>query len=244
MNTLVNPGFEGTLLDTWEVLRDLGAQGSWALASDIKRSGEHSIKLSKTNGLGYVRLALQKPVRVEAGATYTLRFWFYSANAQVSSFLIPRLVTSDETPAVANPYSALWVNYDYDSQSLMRNAPSSAPEDWVKRVIFYENKTDEPQDVFVQVALYGNPFDVYLDDFEFVPGKREGQNTPLSPGYTYTEEEVMAVLAEREKEMACLAERDGVARFHLNGEPAWPIFYRGVFRMINRNMAFLKCLLN
>lgn len=228
MNVLANPGFEEEVADTWQVSNDFGAQGSWTLSGDVKRSGKYSIRLSKTNGLGYVRLASKQPVRVEAGATYTLRFWFYSANAQVSSFLIPRIVTGADTTAVTNPHPALWVHYAYDSQSLMRNAPSSAPEDWVKRIVFYENKTEQPQDVFIQVVLYGNPFDVYMDDFEFTPGKWKGQDEPASPGYNYAEEQVLEILSQRSEETARVSAQDGVTHFHLNGQEAWPVFYRGL----------------
>ena len=227
-NRLQNFGSKENFANTWDVYYDLGGQGSWELSSEIRRGAEFSIKLSKTNSLGYVRLSARQPVRVEAGKLYTLRFWFYAANAQITSFLIPRLVSGDETTAVSNPDSALWVNYDYDSQSLMRNAPSSAPADWVKRVVFYENKTEHPQDIFIQIVLYGNPFDVYLDDLEFEAGKRLGHNTPATTGYAYSEEQVLEILSQRAEETATLSGEDGSSHFFLNAKKAWPIFYRGL----------------
>ena len=147
-----SPGFAQDLLSTWDLSCDHGGQGGWELSNEIRRSAQFSIKLSKTNSLGYVRLTAKQPVCIEAGKIYTLRFWFYTANAQVTSFLIPRLTSGDLPTAVANPNSALWVNYDYDSQSLMRNSPSSDPADWVKRVVFYENTTEHPQNVQIQVV--------------------------------------------------------------------------------------------
>jgi hypothetical protein len=65
VNIAVNPGFEGSFSDTWEIAELMGAQGSGVVTSDAKRSGKTSLNLSKTNSFGYVQLASKKPVRVE-----------------------------------------------------------------------------------------------------------------------------------------------------------------------------------
>jgi len=230
VNVAVNPGFEKNFSDTWEVNTLMGANGSGIVTGDAKRSGKNSVKLSKTNSFGYVQLSSKEPVRVEAGKTYTLRLWFNSANAQVTSFLIPRLVADNAAVAVANPEEALWVGYDYDSQSLMRNSPDTDSANWIKRVIIYENKTKKDQDIYLQVMLYGNPFDVYIDDFEFVEGKLIGTIRPENPAYTYSEEQVNKILSERKEESASVTGKEGVTHFYLNGKEAWPIFYRSMPR--------------
>lgn len=227
VNSIINPGFEGNLTDSWEVTGILGAKGKWEVVSDVKRSGEHSLKLSKTNSFGYFQLSSKKPVHVEADSTYTLRFWFNSSNAQVTSFMIPRLVNDINSTAVVSPYSALWNNYDYDSQSLMRNSPSTNPENWVKRIVFYENRTGKPQDIYIQVMLYGNPFDGYVDDFEFESGQQKGKNTPVNPEFKYTVEQVNDIISKRPEVTAYFSGKDGVSHFFVNGKEEWPIFYRG-----------------
>lgn len=223
---IINPGFEKNFEESWKVSNIMGAAGSGIITDDVKRSGNHSLKLSKTNSVGYVQLSSKKTIRVNPGETYTLRFRFNSSNAQVTSFLIPRLVTDNSTTAVSNPYSALWVNYDYDSQSLMRNSPTTRPEDWIKRIVYYENKTEKPQEIYIQVMLYGNPFDVYVDDFEFVKGILKGVNNPPNPGYNYTVEQVNEILTNRKEESSYFSAKDGVTRFYSNGKEEWPVFYR------------------
>ncbi len=203
MLLLINPGFRRKHWQTWEVSSHHGCQRfTGAVNSDIRRSGKNSIKLSKTNSFGYFQLSSKKPVQVKAGKTYTLRFWFNSSNAQVTSFLIPRLVLIMLQLPWQIPEEALWVGYDYDSQSLMRNSPDADSANWIKRVVIYENKTDKDQEIYFQVMLYGNPFDVYIDDFEFVEGKRSATLSPENPGYTYSEEQVKKILDGRKEESA------------------------------------------
>lgn len=225
-NIVINPGFEEPFESAWKFANVLGGEGSVSLTSDVKRSGKQAVKLSKTNSFGYVQLSSVKPVRVEAGITYTFRFRFNSSNSQVTSFLIPRIVVDNNTPAIANPNSALWVDFDYDSQSLMRNSATTKPEDWVKRIVFYENKTDSAQEVYLQVMLYGNPFDVYVDDFEFVAGKVIGVKEPKKPGFNFTEEQVLKILAGRKEETASVSGSEGTTHFYLNGKESWPVYYR------------------
>lgn len=225
-----NFGFEQDFGQTWSVNEIDCGKGSGELVRGISRTGNHSVKLSKTNSFGYLQLSSKKPVRVEAGKTYTLRFWFNSSNAQVTSFLIPRLVADNEAVTVANPEEALWVGYDYDSQSLMRNSPDTDSANWIKRVVLYENKSEKDQDIYLQVMMYGNPFEVYIDDFEFVEGKLKGTKSPENPGYNYSEEQVNKIISERKEESASVSGKDGITHFYLNGKESWPIFYRAISR--------------
>ena len=222
----MNPGFEEKFSDTWATSEIMGASGSGAVTAEASRSGDHSLKLTKTNSFGYVQLSSKNPVHAEAGKSYTLRFWFNSSNAQVTSFLIPRLVADNSSVAVANPGEPLWVGYAYDSQSLMRNSPDADSANWIKRVVIYENKTDKDQDIYLQVMMYGNPFDVYIDDFEFAEGKQSRTISPENPAYTYSEEQVKTILAERTEESAYVTGNNGITHFYLNGKETWPIFYR------------------
>lgn len=225
---LENPGFEEDFDATWRVSGFAGGEGEGELVDDVQRTGQRSVKLSKTNAYGYLQLSSRQPVRVEAGATYTYRFWFNSANAQITSFLIPRIVTDNESKAIVNPKSALWIDYDYDSQSLMRNSPTTNREDWVKRVVFYTNDTEASQEVYLQVMLYGNPYEVYINDMEFHYGKVAGTRTPPNPVFHYTEAEVREIVAQRREEVSFVTTQDNVSRYVANGQEQWPVFYRAL----------------
>jgi hypothetical protein len=223
---LFNTGFENKEGNDWEVLTILEGKGSKELSSDIKRNGGHSLKLTKTNSFGYVIASAKQPVTVKAGQSYTFRFWFNTHNAQITSFLIPRLITDTTSTVVANPYSPLWIGQDWESQSLLRNSPSTEKKDWIKRVVFYENKTDKVQQLYLQVALYGNPFTVYIDDLEFEEGQVTYTREPEIPGYAFTEAEVEKIVSERKEETASLHGTDGTTYFTLNGKESWPVIYR------------------
>lgn len=233
LNLVINPGFEKNYTENWDSKNLWGGKGSALLSTKVKLNGKNAVKLSKTNSIGYVQLSSKKTIKVLPGETFTFRFWFNSSNAQITSFLIPRIVTDNTSPAIANPNSALWIDFDYDSQSLMRNSPTTQSADWIKRVVFYENKTTLPQNVYLQVMLYGNPFDVYVDDFEFVRGKIIGVKEPKNPSYNYTEEQVLEILANRKEESALVSAKDGVTHFELSGKETWPVYYRALVRKEN-----------
>jgi hypothetical protein len=227
-NAVINPGFEKSLGGTWQISNIMGGAGKCEPSTTVKRNGKYALKLSKTNSVGYVQLSTKTTVRVLPGQVFTFRFWFNSSNAQITSFLIPRLVANNNFASIANPSSGLWVDFDYDSQSLMRNSPSTQGKDWVKRVVYHENKTAEPQDIYLQVMLYGNPFDVYVDDFEFMKGKVKGTNEPANPPHIFTEAAVAKILAGRSEESARVSGTGGTTKFEVNGKNEWPIFYRSM----------------
>jgi hypothetical protein len=223
---IFSTGFENIEADDWDISTIREGKGSKEISSGIKRSGVHSLKLTKTNSFGYVIASAKKPVIVKAGQSYTFRLWFNTDNAHITSFLIPRLITDTISTTVVNPYSPLWIGQDWESQSLLRNSPSAEKRDWIKRVVFYENKTDKVQQLYLQVALYGNPFTVYIDDLEFEEGKLTYTREPEIPGYAFTEAEVKRILSERKEETASFYGTDGTTHFTLNGKKSWPVFYR------------------
>ena len=223
---IANPGFESGKLDEWAISNEQGALSTYEVTDNIKRSGMYSFHLSKTNGLGSVRAMLKNPIRVEAGQKITLRFYFNSINTPVSSWLIPRLSLDNSVNSTYVPTDAR--HYDYYSQTFMRNAPSRAPLDWQKRVWYYDNTTEKAQDVFLQLIMFGNPYDVYLDDFEIDEGRPVYGPVPSTPQYRYSEKEVLDIVAKRSEESVKIFGTSGKTHFQMNGKEAWPVFYRGV----------------
>jgi hypothetical protein len=235
LDYLPNPGFEENFEATWRVSGFAGGEGTGSVVTDVRRTGQNAVKLSKTNAYGYLQLSTKEPVLVEAGSTYTFRFWFNSSNAQITSFLIPRIVIDNDSKAIVNSKSALWIDFDYDSQSLMRNSATTQREDWIKRVVFYTNDTEEPQEVHLQMMLYGNPFEVYIDDVEFFYGKVAGTRTPANPVFHHTEAEVRDIVEQRGEEVSFITTQDNVSHYTVNGQKKWPVFYRALPGQYNPN---------
>lgn len=222
-----NAGFESDFDTTWEVYGLNNAKCSFEVSISVSRSGEKSVKLTKSNSFGYLVLSSKNTVKVVPGASYTFRFWFNSANAHISSLLIPRVVVDKESNFILNKHRGL-TEYDHNSQTLMRNAPSTNGDDWVKRVIYYKNETDKNQEVYLQMLMYGNPFDVYIDDVEFHYGKIAGTLTPSNPPFAHTRDQVLDIIKVRDAETASFTFSNNGMEFNLNGRKEWPFIYRSV----------------
>ena len=164
-NAVINPGFEDA--GGWEVVLHNGALGGGESDASRARSGARSMKLAKENGLGCVILRTAKPIRAQAGITYTFRGWFHSENAPVSSALLFRVGGKDDNLR----YDAIDGSAGWMSQSLLINSPADR---WEKRLITYKSAKD--QEIYLHIVLYGNPCSVWLDDMEFT-ARIEAQRT-------------------------------------------------------------------
>ncbi len=227
---LYSTGFENKEGNDWAVSTLLDGIGSGEVSTVAKRNGVQSLKLAKINSFGYVIASAKKTVKVQPGQSHTYRFWFNTSDASITSFLIPRLVTDTNSTIISNPYSPLWIGQDWESQSLLRNSPSTETQHWIKRVVFYKNESDQPQELYLQIALYGNPFTVYIDNVEFEEGQIKYKDGPPIPGYTYTEAEALDIVKKRTNETALFSGITGKTNFLLNGKKTWPVFYRAWYR--------------
>src|SRR6185503_15199919 len=105
------------------------------------------------------------------------------------------------------------VNLSYDTidssagwggQSLLINSPHGH---WEKRVITY--KTTAEKDVYLHVALFGNPSAVWLDDLEFVGEVIKPSYSPFTPlTLPFSAEQVQEILATRTNSTARVASRN------------------------------------
>jgi hypothetical protein len=216
-NLIANSDFEST--SGWQVRMQSGAMGNFAFDAARARSGKQSLKLVKTNGLGYVELRLAQPVRIKAGVLYTFRGWFHAGDAPISSLLLFRISRDGKTLN----YNSIDRSAGFKSQSLLINAPDGK---WQKRAITY--KSDEPEEIYLHVALWGNPATVWLDDLELSPGVEKGQSVPATFESPFSKEQVLQTLEKRDNATAQLVQKNGAMHLQINGVPQPFVFYKGM----------------
>lgn len=219
-NEIQNSGFENKMTD-WEIVTPSGGAGSGAVDSQIERSGKASLRLSKTNSVGWVELRSTKPISVKPGMTYTFRGWFHAEDAPLTSLLLFRIGGADDANFT---YDSIDKSAGYTSQSLLRNSP---PGKWEKRVITY--KSDTAKNIYLHVILWGNPATVWLDDVEFTAAPYK-INAPVGAPYVsqYTPQQVEDILQKRVNDQATLQINNGVSTLMLNGKAVPAVIYKGL----------------
>lgn len=204
-----------------------GARGTVEVDPAQTHKSSASLKITKTNGVGYILIRSRNPLKISNGKKYTLRTFFRSENAPISSLLIMRLGgKTDES--FANPYGF----YSYLAESQIPNSP---PGEWQKRILNFtcaKDRGDDPNIVknypegsHLVLAVYGNPATVWLDSFEvgsqrtWVSTKREKYKA------AYDKEQVNEILAKREPVELRINLKDGRTTLVNNGKPAAPTMF-------------------
>lgn len=219
-NLAVNGSFEEE--EGWKLILRGGAEGGIAKVAP-GRSGQPedaALQLSLKNSDGYLLLRSARPIRVKPGVTYTFRGWFRSENAPVGALLFFRV------GSITSPlrYDSIDRSAGWSSQSLVINTP---PGRWEKRAITF--KSNQEQDVYLNLVAMGAAFDVQVDDLEFEEGvppvvtaEKVGYDFPFST------EEVLAKLEERSPATAELVRSGRTTHLHVNGERTAPVIYKGL----------------
>ncbi len=216
-NLAPNPGFENSF--DWQVTPQNKANGNHRFDTSRTRTGKQAIKLTKTNGLGYVELRSAKPIRIEANVTYTFRGWFHAEDAPISSLLLFRISTDGKKLA----YNSIDRSAGFKSQSLLINSPTGK---WEERMVTY--KSDKAQNIYLHVALWGNPCSVWLDDLELTSAKPSVTSPPATFDDPYSKEQVLQTLENRANASAQVASKNGIPELQVNKTAEPFIFYKGM----------------
>lgn len=216
-NLIDNSSFEST--SGWQVEMKSGAEGEFSFDSQVAHSGKRSLKLSKTNGLGFVELRTAKPIPIQADTLYTFRGLFHAVDSPISSLLLFRISTDGKSLH----YNSIDRTAGWQSQSLLINSPTGK---WHPRAVTYRSK--EPQEVYLHVALWGNPSTVWLDDLELTEGTKKGESYQYQFDDPYSKEQVLEVLQKRDNATARVVEKNGRVEFELNGTAQPFVIYKGM----------------
>ncbi|MGM0491305.1 MAG: beta-galactosidase [Armatimonadota bacterium] len=201
----------------WELVLEQGAEGMLEYDASRARSGEQSLKLTKTNGRGYLVLRSVEPVSPEVGETYFFRGWFHADEAPVSSVLMFRVREKDANLS----YDSIDRSHGWSAHSFIVPAP---PGEWEKRVISFE--AAEQREVHLHAVIYGNPCTVWLDDLQFTTEEIRLESEKPEPIERFTDEQVDALLALRSPSTGAIEVRDGVSTMVVDGEAVPPMLYK------------------
>ena len=214
--------------ETYEVLFRDGATGSFALDKTVRRSGAPSLRLTKTNAIGYIEVRATKAAALELERRYTLRGYFHAQDAPLSSLLLFRLGPRHATN-FGNPYGL----YNYPSNS---HIPNSPPGVWEKRAATYTASAQPdadanfatniaPENAFVHILLIGNPCTVWLDEIALAPADDAGWGELKTPSIPFSPEQAQEVLEARAPSVLQLKNQNGRTRLVLNEKVEAPVMY-------------------
>lgn len=216
-NLIPNPGFESTF--NWQAQPRDAATGSFKFDDTKAKSGKQSLKLTKTNGLGYVELRSEKPIHIEPNVLYSFHGWFHAEDAPISSLLLFR-ISRDGKRLV---YNSIDRSAGFKSQSLLINSPAGH---WEQREITY--KSDKAEDIYLHVALWGNPCSVWLDDLQLTSTKESVTSPQPVFDFSYTKNQVLRVLENRPVDSAIIIANHGEMEFQIDGKTQPFVFYKGM----------------
>lgn len=214
---LPDGSFEGSTNENlvgWEISFEDGATGHWTIDEDRARTGMQSLKITKTNGLGYIKLRSICPVIVPAGKeVWTLRSYFQCFDTSYNTLLLPRL--ENESGSLIWDDTGLNGGAGWQSQSLLRNTPEHY---WDSRMIMYRQRENEQQ-LKVVFALYGNPATVWLDDVEFPASPWIAHASgPTYPQPSLSFAEAIEKISARPRSSLEIKRLNGKSTLTLNGE--------------------------
>ncbi|MDD5706070.1 MAG: hypothetical protein PHR35_09100, partial [Kiritimatiellae bacterium] len=220
---LANYSFEADdcAIPGWSVSLEDGAEGTFAIDPSRSRTGLKSVKMTKSNGVGILRLRTAEPVIIDPGSeVLTYRIYFQAVGASPSSLLLLRF--EDEHGNLIGDDSGIHGGAGWESQSILRNTPGQF---WDRRMIMIK-RAEVPRKYFLNVLVYGNPATVWIDDVEFPATPWKGAAAgPTLPQPAVTLAEAMKIIEKRQTVEAKVEAINGHAVLKVNGRAVSPVLY-------------------
>ena len=220
-------GSDGKELIGWKVEFKDGATGNYCIDNTVSRNGLQSLKITKTNGKGYILLSSTQPVTVPAVAKpstskyWVYRFFFKTSDSSYNTLLTPRLISKNGT--MYHDDSSINRAHGILSQTRLRNTPDHA---WSRRAMFFKQRSDE-RELHPAIIMYGNPATVWIDDVTF-PAEhyRVHEAAPTAPQNKYSQKEVEKIIKSRKPVSAKVVKEDNNRlSLVLNGKKIAPVLY-------------------
>lgn len=218
--------FESAQLN-WQIEYKDGAQGICELDKTLGCSGKNSLRLTKTNSVGYIILRSATPVKLSLGRNYSYVGFFHADSAPLSSLLLFRL-GGEKTENFPNPYGL----YHFVAEGHIPNSPAGQ---WEKRIVNYNCANDAnpdaniarnvPETVYPYLILYGNPATVWLDDIQIREARSSNRTDRGKYIFKYDQQDVYRILSERRDTHIELKETGGQMKIFRDGRPIPPSIY-------------------
>jgi hypothetical protein len=253
---ILNIGFEsGSIEPEWEISFKDSAEGSYSVSTEKSHEGKTSLKITKSNALGYVDIKCKTALKTEPGNIYQAECWYNSQNLNLDNIGAIRI----------DQGGGRGVNYDDavnrgEGWTTCSQIVNSSPFRWNKTLCFF-TPSGSGKDKYLHFLLYGNPCEINLDDFKVScrPGlKRATGETPTGgkrPGQEELIPEALMskILDNRTDARIEIKKEDRYPRLYINGEfyplvinhPCWelPMCRYGSFGRAGIKLQMLSVLL-
>ncbi|MFA7231639.1 MAG: hypothetical protein WC071_10250, partial [Victivallaceae bacterium] len=167
-NLLYNGKFEklkSGRLDGWSYELHDGAEGIVEFDDSFVKNGGRSLKITKTNGKGYIVVFSENAIPVKAGEKVAFQGFYHTRglkDQQRTLGMVRLSQTKDD------------LRYDksvdkWDGLVSQQRIISCQAGQWQKRVVDMEVKKNLPSQVLVNIIIYGNPATVWWDDLAIEP---------------------------------------------------------------------------
>ncbi|NUP98851.1 MAG: hypothetical protein HUU35_03230, partial [Armatimonadetes bacterium] len=225
-NLLADPSFEAAA-SSWVLTCHAGAEGTLTLAPEA-RTGKQALRVTKTNGLGYLILAPPARLPITAGTVYDSALHLRVERAEFASahyFVnIDRDAAGKDLPPYHySPHHAFWPRFLPGGQWLRHAARWTAPA--------------TAADTELRFVIAGNPITLLIDDAELLPsppaGNYPGKVNNSEP--PYDEARARANLARRQPEPARVEMVAGKPAFLVGDDYRSGLIHQGSFWAPNRS---------
>ncbi|NUP99448.1 MAG: beta-galactosidase [Armatimonadetes bacterium] len=208
----------------WTVSTGENGTGSWAWDHSRARTGQRSVKVTKTNAAGF-SLVTSSLFEVEPGREYEVSCHLAVSGAPKARiyFMLSQYPAGSDTWQLPNSFSA--------------RVPWYTPDGW--RPLKFPFRVREGNTrMRIQVVITAAPVEAWFDDFEvkelptgsaaYRPRHEQPRDEPLPPI-----EAAAARVAARPPARGRVEVRDGRPRFVIDGRLTPPCFYVGAFHRPN-----------
>lgn len=232
-NMLSNSGFEkgGTFLEDWSFSLQDGAEGTVEWDESRSKSGKHSLKITKTNSLGYIRVFSAKPLKDQAGENLSADGSFYTENSwpeYCGGFF--RLDYGKGLSANRDKYEG------FQAEVKLINSSGKL---WQKRFLLTKKAPAKGDDVEFSIISAGNPHVIWWDDICLEDRKSAEKRfredaakcPPQKEKILISQDEFTKLIAADKEHEAWLEKKDGICRLLIDGSPVVPSLYKSSAKM-------------
>jgi hypothetical protein len=231
-NMLSNYDFEkknGNILEDWSYELHGGATGKVEWDDTIAKSGLGSLKITKTNGKGYIVAYCEQAIKVNEGDKISFQGFYHTKNNRYQATTLGLVRLSPEKNDLRYDLSLdSWAGLQ--SQQYMINAHDNQ---WMKRLVSKKIKSKEEK-IIVQIIIYGNPVTVWWDDLALEPtsvaNKRWFKHYPRSVNFwrpkQVSEQQFKQKLDKDIDHNAELRQINGKSVIMVDGKPVPPVIFK------------------
>jgi len=214
--SIENGGFESTekTIANWQISDGAGSKTQSTIDSSLARTGKNSLRINKTNRMGYVMVQSEK-ILVTAKATYAVSAWLNPKTASQANvyFMISQFKANSDKKDAPDIFGKVKPLY-------------SAGNQWEQLQHFFTTRSGIDR-IQIHLIIAAAPIDVHVDDIQL-----QSLGSDYKPRYEAPTPENLLPLEEAEKMLrarpratATVKQLGQRPRLFIDGKASFPAFY-------------------